>query len=77
MASEPKNYTFVQWLIIISNTQATQKKVEFFNNVYTVKGMQCHHSNHGHNYELKKQKQKSNKTIHVTQTLSLLYSLVK
>ena len=45
-----KHYTINKWLILTSNTQATQKKVECLNYAYTVKGMQCRHNNHGHNY---------------------------
>ncbi len=40
MASEPKDY-----LILTSNTEATENKVQFFNLAYRVKGFECH-SNH-------------------------------
>ncbi len=36
MASEPKDYTI--FMILTSNTEATENKVQFFNFAYTVKG---------------------------------------
>ncbi len=45
MASEPKNYTIFIWMILTSNTEATEDKVQFLNFAYTVKGFQCHSSN--------------------------------
>ena len=57
MASEPKTmYTIVKRLILTSNTQAT-KQVEFFNYVYTVKGIQCHSNRSPQLFELKKKQQ--------------------
>ncbi len=42
MASEPKDYTI---MILISNTEATENKVQFLNFAYKVKGFQCHSNN--------------------------------
>ncbi len=43
MASEPKDYTI--FIILTSNTEATENKVQFFNLAYRVKGFQCHSNN--------------------------------
>ncbi len=43
MASEPKDYTL--FIILTSNTEATENKVQFLNFAYTVKGFQCHSNN--------------------------------
>ncbi len=40
MASEPKDYTIFIWMILASNAEATENKVEFLNYAYTVKGFQ-------------------------------------
>ncbi len=45
MASEPKDYTIFIWIILTSNTEATENKVQFFNLAYRVKGFQCHSNN--------------------------------
>ncbi len=45
MASEPKDYTIFIWMILTSNTEATENKVQFFNLAYKVKGFQCHSNN--------------------------------
>ncbi len=58
MASEPKDY-----MILTSNTEATENKVQFFNFTYTVKGFQCHSNNSLQLFELKGKN--NNKTIHV------------
>ncbi len=42
MASEPKDYTIFIWMILTSNTEATENKVQFLNFAYKVKGFQCH-----------------------------------
>ncbi len=42
MASEPKDYTI---MILTSNTEATENKIQFFNLAYRVKGFQCHSNN--------------------------------
>ncbi len=42
MASEPKDYTIFLWMILTSNTEATENKVQFLNFANTVKGFQCH-----------------------------------
>ncbi len=43
MASEPKDYTI--FMILTSNTEVTENKVQFFNLAYRVKGFQCHSNN--------------------------------
>ncbi len=58
MASEPNDYTIFFYMILTSNTEATENKVQFFNFAYTVKGFQCH-NNSLQLLELKE------KTIHV------------
>ncbi len=59
MASEPKDY-----LILTSNTEATENKVQFFYLAYRVKAFQCH-SNHSLQLLELKEKNNNNKTIHV------------
>ncbi len=61
MASEPKDYTI--FMILTSNTETTENKVQFLNFVYTVKGFQCHSNNSLQLLELKEKN--NNKTIHV------------
>ncbi len=63
MASEPKDYTIFILMILTSNTEATENKVQFFNFAYTVKGFQCHSNNSLQLLELKGKN--NNKTIHV------------
>ncbi len=55
MASEPKDYSIFILMILTSNTEATENKVQFFNFVYmyTVKGFQCHSNNYLQLLELK------------------------
>ncbi len=62
MASEPKDYTIYIWMILTSNTEATENKVEFLNYAYTVKGFQYHSNNSQQLFELKENN--NNKTIH-------------
>ncbi len=38
MASKPKDYTIFIWIILTSNTEATENEVQFLNFAYTVKG---------------------------------------
>ncbi len=45
MASEPKDYTIFIWMILTSDTEATENKVQFLNLAYKVKGFQCHSNN--------------------------------
>ncbi len=40
-------------MILTSNTEATENKVEFLNYAYTVKGFQCHSNNSLQLFELK------------------------
>ncbi len=62
MASEPKDYTIFIWMILTSNTEATDK-VQFLNLAYRVKGFQYHSNNSLQLLELKEKN--NNKTIHV------------
>ncbi len=58
MASEPKDYTIFIWMILTSNTEATENKVEFLNYTYTVKGFQYHSKNSLQLLELKENNNK-------------------
>ncbi len=49
MASEPKDYTIFIWMILTSNTEATENK----DLAYTVKGFQCYSNNSLQLLELK------------------------
>ncbi len=60
MASEHKDYTIFIWMILTSNTEATENKVQFLNLAYTVKGFQCHSNNSLQLFELKEKN--NNKT---------------
>ncbi len=62
MASEPKDYTIFIWMILTSNTEATENKVQFLNLAYKVKGFQCHSNN---SLQLLGRKTNKKKTIHV------------
>ncbi len=62
MASEPKNYIFVIMMILTSNTEATENKVQFLNFAYTVKGVQCHSNNSLQLLELKEKNNNKNNT---------------
>ncbi len=53
MVSEPTDYTIFIRMILTSNTEATENKVEFLNYAYTVKGIQCHSNNSLQLLELK------------------------
>ncbi len=50
-------------MILTSNTEAIENKVEFFNYAYTVKGFQCHSNYSLQLFELKGEN--NNKTIRV------------
>ncbi len=45
MAIEPKDYTIFKCMILTSNTEATENKVQLLNLAYRVKGFQCHSNN--------------------------------
>ncbi len=45
MVSEPKDYTIFIWMILTSNTEATENKVQFLNLAYKVKEFQFHSNN--------------------------------
>ncbi len=63
MASEPTDYTIFIWMILTSNTEATENKVMFLNFAYKVKVFQCHSNNSLQLLELKEKN--NNKTINV------------
>ncbi len=60
-SEQPKDYTI--FMILTSNTEATENKFQFLNFAYTVKEYQCHSNNPLQLLELKGKN--SNKTIHV------------
>ncbi len=62
MASEPKDYNIFIWMILTSNTKATENKVQFVYLAYRVKGFQYHSNNSLQLFELKENN--NNKTIH-------------
>ncbi len=62
MASEPKDYNIFIWMILTSNTKATENKVQFVYLAYRVKGFQYHSNNSLQQFELKENN--NNKTIH-------------
>ncbi len=64
MASEPKDYTIFIWMILTSNTEATENKDQYLNFAYTVKGFQCH-SNNSLQLEGKKQQQNNTRYLNV------------
>ncbi len=71
MASEPKDYTIFIWIILTSNTEATENKVQFLNLAYTVKGFQCHSNNSLQLFELKENN--NNKTIRYLKVFFVLF----
>ncbi len=62
MASEPKDYTNFIWIILTSNTEATENKFEFLNYANTLKGFQYRTNNLLQLFELTEKN--NNKTIH-------------
>ncbi len=76
--SESKDYTIFIWMILTSNTEATEateNKVEFLNYAYTVKGFQYNSSNSLQLFELKENNNKTTKQYTVFKRL--WYSLAK
>ncbi len=71
MASEPKDYTIFIWMILTSNTEATENKVEY---AYTVKGFQCHSNNSLQLFELKGGKQQQNNTCYLNVFFVIFFS---
>ncbi len=65
MASEPKDYTIFIWMILTSNTEATENKVQFLNFTYTVQGFQCHSNNSLQLLGKKKQQQNNTRYLKV------------
>ncbi len=74
MASEPKDYTILIRMILTSNTQATENKVQFVNFAYTVKGFQCHSNNSLQLLELKEKKQQQNNTRYLKVFFVIFFS---
>ncbi len=74
MASEPKDYTIFIWMILTSNTEATEKKVQFFNLAYRVKGFQCHSNNSLQLLELKEKQQQHNNTRYLKVFFVIFFS---
>ena len=65
MAREPKGYTIFILMILNSNTEATQNKVEFLNYAYTVKGFQYHSNNSLQMFELMKKQHNNTHYLNV------------
>ncbi len=61
-------------MILTSNTEATENKVEFLNYAYTVKGFQYHSNNSLQLFELK---ENNNKTIHALNVFFVIFFAVK
>ncbi len=74
MASEPKDYTIVIWMILTSNTEATENKVQFLNFAYKVKVFQCHSNNSLQLLELKEKKQQQNNTRYLNVFFVIFFS---
>ncbi len=58
-------------MILTSNTEATQNKVEFLNYAYTVKGFQYHSNNSLQLFKLKENN--NNKTIHALNVFFVIF----
>ncbi len=71
MASEPKDYTIFIWMILTSNTEATENKVQFFNLAYRVKGFQCNSNN---SLQLLELKEKNNNTRYLNVFFVIFFS---
>ncbi len=71
---EPKDYTIFIWMILTSNTEATENKVQFLNFAYTVKGFQCHSTNSLQLLELKGKKQQQNNTRYLNVFFVIFFS---
>ncbi len=74
MASEPKDYNIVIWMILTSNTEATENKVQVLNFAYTVKGFQCHSNNSLQLLELKEKQQQQNNTRYLNVFFVIFFS---
>ncbi len=61
-------------MILTSSTEATQNKVEFLNNAYTVKGFQYHSNNSLQLFELKEKKQQQNNTRYLNVFFVIFFS---
>ncbi len=61
-------------LILTSNTEATENKVQFLNFANTVKGFQCHSNNSLQLLELKGKKQKQNNTRYLKVFFVIFFS---
>ncbi len=74
MASESKDYTIFIWMILTSNTEATENKVQFLNLAYRVKGFQCHSNNSLQLLELKEKNNKKNNTRYLNVFFVIFFS---
>ncbi len=70
--AEPKDYTIFIWMILTSNTEATENKVQFLNFAYKVKGFQCHSNNSATAWI--KGKQQQNNTRYLNFFLVIFFS---
>ena len=59
-------------MILTSNTEATENKVDFLNYAYTVKGFQYHVNNSLQLFELK-ENNNNNKTIHALKVFFVIF----
>ncbi len=69
---EPNDYTI--FMILTSNTEATENKVQFLNFAYTVKGFECHSNNSLQLFELKEKQQQQNNTHYLKVFFVIFFS---
>ncbi len=74
MANEPKDYTIIIWMILTSNTEATENKVQVLIFAYKVKGFQCHSNNSLQLLELKEKQQQQNNTRYLKVFFVIFFS---
>ncbi len=63
-------------MILTSNTEATENKVEFLNYAYMIKGFQCQSNNLLQLFELKEKKQQQNNTCYLNVFFVVFFSYV-
>ncbi len=73
MASEPKDYTIFIWMILTSNTEATDK-VQFLNLAYRVKGRMCHSKTLSACLNWRKKQQQQNNTRYLKVFFVIFFS---
>ncbi len=61
-------------MILTSNTEATENKVQLLNLAYRVKGFQCHSNNSLQLLELKGKKQQQNNTRYLNVFFVIFFS---